>query len=104
MSPENYHEFSEVIIQSFPVKVWSSQANKVITMTTQVNPRKDALAGFDDLPDVALVRMSVVAALLSCGPRTVRRRVDAGVIPQPQKQGGVLTWRVGDLRRALRSA
>jgi hypothetical protein len=70
-------------------------------MTTQANPRKHALAGFDELPDVALVRMPIVAALLSCGPRTVIRRAEAGVIPKPQRQGGLLVWRAGDIRRAL---
>ncbi|MDP9153942.1 MAG: helix-turn-helix domain-containing protein [Pseudomonadota bacterium] len=70
-------------------------------MTTQAISTRDALRGFDDLPDVARVRIPVVAALLSVGTRTVHRRVDAGEIPQPIKQGGVLTWRVGDLRSAL---
>ncbi|AMM13342.1 hypothetical protein AX768_03670 [Burkholderia sp. PAMC 28687] len=70
-------------------------------MTSQAISTRDALRGFDDLPDVARVRISVVAALLSVGTRTVHRRVDVGEIPQPIKQGGVLTWRVGDLRSAL---
>lgn len=70
-------------------------------MTTQAKSRQQELATWNDLPDIAMVRLPVVAALLSCAPRTVRRRVDAGVIPQPLRQGGVLVWRVGDLRRAL---
>jgi predicted DNA-binding transcriptional regulator AlpA len=70
-------------------------------MTTHEKERTTALVGINDLPDMAVVRIPVVAALLSCHPRTVHRRVEAGVIPKPQRQGGVLVWRVGDLRRAL---
>ncbi|QUP53557.1 transcriptional regulator [Ralstonia syzygii] len=59
------------------------------------------LKGFDDIPDVARVRLPVVAALYACSPRTVRNRVAAGDIPPPEKIGGMLTWAAGDLRRAL---
>lgn len=59
------------------------------------------LSQFDELPDLARVRMPVVAALYACSPRTVRNRVAAGDIPPPEKLGGVLTWAVGDLRRSL---
>jgi hypothetical protein len=72
-----------------------------ISMETHAKSRSQTLADYKDLPDEAFVRRSVVAALLSCTPRTVLRRVDAGVIPAPQKQGGILVWRAGDLRRAL---
>ena len=61
----------------------------------------DGLSGFDGKPDIARVRIDTVALLLSCSTKTVRHRVETGVIPAPEKHGGVLTWRVGDLRRAL---
>ncbi|EFP64443.1 transcriptional regulator [Ralstonia pickettii] len=59
------------------------------------------LSHFDELPDLARVRIPVVAALYACSPRTVRNRVVSGDIPPPEKIGGVLTWVVGDLRRSL---
>lgn len=59
------------------------------------------LSQFDELPDLARVRIPVVAALYACCPRTVRNRVASGDIPPPEKIGGVLTWAAGDLRRAL---
>ncbi|WP_429497449.1 helix-turn-helix transcriptional regulator [Robbsia andropogonis] len=55
----------------------------------------------DQRPDWARVRINVVADLLACSESTVRRRIRAGVIPQPIKEGGTLVWRIGDLRRAL---
>jgi predicted DNA-binding transcriptional regulator AlpA len=69
-------------------------------MTTRHTSRHE-LEGFDALPDIARVRLPVVAALYGCSVRTVVRRVKAGEIPEPQKHGGVLVWRAGDLRRAL---
>ncbi|QHP92021.1 MULTISPECIES: helix-turn-helix transcriptional regulator [Burkholderia] len=69
-------------------------------MTTR-HPRLHQIESFDSLPDIARVRQPVVAALLDCSTRSVDRHVRAGTIPAPQKLGGVNTWRVGDLRRAL---
>ncbi|BCN10298.1 hypothetical protein RPSD_21830 [Ralstonia solanacearum] len=70
-------------------------------MKTQEIPSGALLKDFDGMPDVARVRMPVVAALYACCPRTVRNRVASGDIPPPEKIGGVLTWAAGDLRRAL---
>ncbi|MFM0160679.1 transcriptional regulator [Paraburkholderia sediminicola] len=70
-------------------------------MTTRDDSIRRALTDFPSLPDIARVRLPLVAALYACAPRTVHRRVEAGVIPKPEKRGGVLMWRVGDLRRDL---
>jgi hypothetical protein len=70
-------------------------------MTSRTSLPPTTLASFGELPDIARVRLPVVAALYACAPRTVHRRVEAGVIPKPEKRGGVLMWRVGDLRRDL---
>ncbi|WP_186081407.1 helix-turn-helix transcriptional regulator [Burkholderia gladioli] len=55
----------------------------------------------DGKPDIARVRIETVAALLACSTSTVRRRIRAGTVPPPLREGGALVWRVGDLRRAL---
>ncbi|CAN7471041.1 helix-turn-helix transcriptional regulator [Paraburkholderia hospita] len=70
-------------------------------MTTTTQRHSGSVAGFDAKPDIARVRINDVADLLSCSVSTVHRRVKSGLIPQPIKEGGVLVWRVGDLRRAL---
>ncbi|MCL9851196.1 transcriptional regulator [Ralstonia solanacearum P673] len=70
-------------------------------MKTKEIPGGALLKDFDGMPDVARVRMPVVAALYACCPRTVRNRIASGDIPAPEKRGGHLTWAVGDLRRSL---
>ncbi len=72
-------------------------------MPAVAKPNRSVLIGFNDLPDIALVRIDVVSALFACAPRTVRRRVAAGDIPAPRRQKGAApTWSAGDLRRALK--
>lgn len=62
----------------------------------------DALRHWNDLPDVAKVRLPTVKALLSCSSATVWRMVANGRLPAPQKLSpGVTCWSVGDLRRTL---
>jgi hypothetical protein len=70
-------------------------------MTCLSKETGNRLSGFDEMPDIARVRIDTVAQLLSCSTRTVRHRIEAGVVPAPAKEGGILTWRVGDLRHAL---
>lgn len=70
-------------------------------MTAPHVPLLDSLARLEDRPDWARVRIDVVAKLLACSESTVRRRIHSGAIPKPQKDGGFLVWRIGDLRRAL---
>ncbi len=70
-------------------------------MATSPHPRTGRLIDLDSKPDVARVRIDVVAELLACSESTVRRRIQSGSIVPPLKEGGVLVWRVGDLRRAL---
>lgn len=59
------------------------------------------LSGFESLPDSARASLHVVCALYSVSDETVRRRVKAGLIPAPIKEGGRNRWIVGDLRKAL---
>ncbi|WP_244128603.1 helix-turn-helix transcriptional regulator [Burkholderia gladioli] len=66
-----------------------------------VRRQAEPLTGFDALPDIARVRIETVAALLACSTATVRRRVCAGTVPKPLREGGALVWRAGDLRRFL---
>lgn len=70
-------------------------------MTASRHPRASRSVDFDGKSDIQRVRIDTVAALLACSESTVRRRIQSGTIPQPLKEGGVLVWRVGDLRRAL---
>ncbi len=67
-------------------------------MKTRVHP---SLTGFDSLPDSARVRLPVVCALFGISPATCWRRVKAGLMPAPHKQGGTTFWIVGDVRKAL---
>lgn len=62
---------------------------------------KPALTGFDDLPNCARAALPVVCELYDASPATVWRRVKAGLIPSPIKEGGSTRWIVGDLRLAL---
>lgn len=62
----------------------------------------NALKNFDSLPDSAMVRKPVVAALFGCSIATVYRMVKRGTLPAPRKiSERVATWSVGDLRKAL---
>ncbi|RKP58629.1 helix-turn-helix transcriptional regulator [Pararobbsia silviterrae] len=70
-------------------------------MTNTIPRYQGDFASFDAKPDIARVRIHDLAGLLSCSVSTVRRRIQTGAVPTPMKEGGVLVWRVGDLRRAL---
>jgi predicted DNA-binding transcriptional regulator AlpA len=70
-------------------------------MTKPTLSRATRSVDIDGKSDIARVRIQTVAELLACSESTVRRRIRSGAIPQPLNEGGVLTWRVGDLRRAL---
>lgn len=61
-----------------------------------------ALKSFDQLPDLAQVRLPVVQALYACSPASVWRGVKDGRIPKPRKLSPRTTcWNVGELRAAL---
>lgn len=62
------------------------------------------LKAFRDAPDDARVRTNLVTALFGVSEKTIRRRVEAGLMPAPFKDGGVTYWRAADIRRALASA
>jgi predicted DNA-binding transcriptional regulator AlpA len=59
------------------------------------------LSNFDTLPDSARAALPVVCALFSVSPATVYRRVKAGDLPAPIKDGYCARWIVGDLRKKL---
>jgi predicted DNA-binding transcriptional regulator AlpA len=59
----------------------------------------DALRHFDLLPDSASVRQPVVVALFGFSPATLWRRVKAGKVPAPKKDGAITSWNVGELRK-----
>ena len=62
----------------------------------------DDFKNFDDLPDAANVRQSVVEALFNCSSATVWRRVKDERIPKPDKfSPRITTWNVGRLRGVL---
>ncbi len=61
----------------------------------------NTLSNFDRLPDVALVRLPVVAALYACSKPTVWRKVKKGTIPSPHRKEGITAWNVGELRQDL---
>lgn len=61
-----------------------------------------ALQNFDSLPNSALVRIGVVAALFGFSESTVWRQTKAGTFPAPRHLGKRVTaWNVGELRAAL---
>ena len=62
-----------------------------------------SLANFDQLPDSAFVRQTIVLGLFSCSKATLWRWVKSSRIPSPIKLGNRLTaWQVGQLRACLR--
>jgi predicted DNA-binding transcriptional regulator AlpA len=65
---------------------------------------REALRNWDVLPDVANVRVPVVASLAGCSIPTVWRRVRNGndPLPKPHKTSPKVTvWNVGELRKYL---
>jgi hypothetical protein len=63
----------------------------------------DALYQFDQLPDAAHVRITVVMSLYGCSRATVWRWLKKSILPEPVKRGGITAWNVGMLRVALRN-
>jgi prophage regulatory protein len=72
--------------------------------TTLKPDHQRALEDFDRLPDAAEVRLPVVAALRGVSTVTVWRWSACGKLPRPNRRGGVTTWNVGALRRAMAEA
>ncbi|TKW62035.1 MAG: helix-turn-helix domain-containing protein [Blastochloris viridis] len=60
-----------------------------------------SLVSFDELPDVAHVRLLTVQKLFACSPSTVWRWVQRGLIPKPHKISTITVWNVGELRKTL---
>lgn len=62
----------------------------------------NALKNFDQLPDSANVRRTVVESLLGCSRATIWRMVSRGALPAPRKlTKGTCAWNVGELRKFL---
>lgn len=62
---------------------------------------KSGVETFDQLPDVALVRLPVVRALFGISSATVWRWAKDGRLPPPVRTGRVTAWPVGALRATL---
>ncbi len=68
----------------------------------QQNIINSALRNFNELPDLAHVRLDTVKALYACSAASVWRGVKQGRIPKPRKLSPRTTcWNVGELRQAL---
>jgi prophage regulatory protein len=66
--------------------------------------RNTELQQFNDLPDVALIRMPTLKALFACSQNTIYERIKNGLIPQPIRLSQrCVAWRAGDIRKALQS-
>ena len=64
----------------------------------------DLLRNFNDLPDQAFVRLTVVLMLLGVSRSTVWRLCKSGALPAPKKLGSrIAVWQVKDLREVLNS-
>lgn len=62
----------------------------------------EALAQFDNLPDSAYIRLSVIKRLYGVSSATIWRGVKQGNIPKPNKLSERCTaWNVGQVRAAL---
>lgn len=63
----------------------------------------EILKNFDGFPYNARIRLPVVRALFGISAPTVWRRVRAGRLPSPRKDGPSVTyWLAGELREKLR--
>lgn len=71
-------------------------------MKTRSGNHAEILRNFDDFPDATRVRLPVVCLLFAASPATVWRRVGAGKLPAPRKDGRITYWTAGELRAALR--
>lgn len=82
-----------------PKKI-QTEAADLGRVTASVLPAE--LVHFDELPDIAHVRLPVVKGLYGCSESAIWRNVKLGAIPSPVKLTQQITaWRVGDLRAAL---
>lgn len=65
---------------------------------------KKAAIKFDDLPPEALVRLPTKSAVLGISPATIWRRIKAGELPKPVKQGlRVSAWSKREILEVLKA-
>ena len=57
---------------------------------------------FDTLPDDMHIRSKHVALLKQHSQATLWRHVKLGLFPAGDKRGGIVSWRVGTVRAAMR--
>jgi predicted DNA-binding transcriptional regulator AlpA len=63
-----------------------------------------AVTKFNQLPDIALVRLSMILCLLPCSRATFWRWVKNGRIPAPKKMGSKISvWSAGQIRELLKA-
>lgn len=60
-----------------------------------------ALAGFDQLPDSALIRQSTLVRLLNCSDTTIWRYAKRGLLHPVKLSPGVTGFRVGEIRTLI---
>jgi len=81
----------------------NKQQIQLISSSKKQGAVQPSLANFDQLPDSAFVRQTVVLGLFSCSKATLWRWVKSSRIPSPVKLGNRLSaWQVGPLRACLR--
>lgn len=62
----------------------------------------EELAGFDQLPDLAHIRLPTLCKLYGCASATIWRAVKANRIPAPHRLATRVTaWQVGEIRQSL---
>lgn len=72
--------------------------------TNPTKARNEELVQFDQLPDDALVRQTVVEKLYDISPSTLWRWVGSRRLPPPEKVGpNSNRWRVGKLRTSIKT-
>ena len=82
-----------------PRKVHTEAAD-IGRVTTSALPAE--LIHFDELPDIAHVRLPVVKGLYGCSESAIWRNCKTGAIPAPVRLAQNITaWNVGTLRAAL---
>lgn len=70
-------------------------------MDSGIKSTPEAVRHFDALPDNARVRKPGVRELFGYSNATIYRRIQAGHLPPPRKDGHISYWLAGELRAKL---